>query len=121
MEYINSSSSIVRFYEDNADVFYGTFDTGLVRYNIDLSTLDVAQSQLKDAIAIYPNPASTNLWITAADLQIQDVKIYNIKGQLVIEVSENMEQIDISSLNSGVYLIKIETAKQTFFKRLLKK
>ena len=121
LEYINSSSSLVRFYEDNADVFYGTFDTGLVRYNIDLSTLDVAQSQLKDAIAIYPNPASTNLWITAADLQIQDVKIYNIKGQLVIEVSENMEQIDISSLNSGVYLIKIETAKQTFFKRLLKK
>ena len=60
--------------------------------------------------AMYPNPATDVLTITAKDTTIDEVAIYNVLGQRVLGFNFSnspSEKINISELNSGVYLVQI--------------
>jgi hypothetical protein len=58
-------------------------------------------------IRMYPNPASTQLTIDAQQ-RIEKVSITNILGQEVISMSTNSQlvNLDISNLQSGIYVVK---------------
>lgn len=55
----------------------------------------------------YPNPASNNLNVSASK-NIDNVEIFNLIGQKVLTVNpnKNSASINISTLNSGVYIVK---------------
>lgn len=57
-------------------------------------------------VKIYPNPATDRLFIKSLDSQDFSVNIFNSVGQLIL-FKENTEFIDISSLNSGTYILKV--------------
>ncbi len=120
LKYLNSSSVTVHFFEDNADVYFGTFDTGLVKYTIDLSSLGTDHWVSPMAISIFPNPATNHINISGEDDIIKNVTIYTVSGQKVFKVSGDKKHVDISSLSTGLFLVKIETDNGTHFKRLLK-
>jgi Secretion system C-terminal sorting domain len=59
---------------------------------------------------IYPNPSSDVLNVNTIDVDNQEIRIFNILGQTLI--SKNLEknslnQIDINSLETGIYLAVI--------------
>ena len=58
-------------------------------------------------ISLYPNPAQNVLFISA-ERTIQKASIYNLLGKVVktILIDNKSKSIDISSLSSGMYLIK---------------
>lgn len=67
-------------------------------------------------IIIYPNPANNVVNIVCANEIIQ---LMDINGQLMnINVQNN--QMNISDLPSGIYLMKIETSNGIFYKKLIK-
>ncbi|WP_445749761.1 T9SS type A sorting domain-containing protein [Polaribacter sp.] len=55
----------------------------------------------------YPNPASHNLTISASK-NIESVEIFNLIGQKVMSLSPNTntKSVDVSNLNTGVYILK---------------
>jgi hypothetical protein len=55
----------------------------------------------------YPNPASNNLNLSASK-NIDNVEIFNLIGQKVLHVNPNKisTSINVSTLNSGIYIIK---------------
>ncbi|HBC05472.1 MAG TPA: hypothetical protein DC015_15060, partial [Aequorivita sp.] len=55
---------------------------------------------------IYPNPTSGLLYIESK-LPISKISVFNILGQS-IERNQNSTQIDLSKVEVGVYLLKIE-------------
>lgn len=121
LEYLLSGSSTVIFSEDSADVYFGTLDTGLVRYNIDLFTVGISDNiSNTHEIKMYPNPSTSVIKITAQNVKIKRVLIYAIDGQVLLQAQDGWENIDVSSLSSGVHLVKIETNKDIYFKRLIK-
>ena len=68
-------------------------------------------------VSVYPNPTNGILNLSTVD-EIQHISVFNLMGQKVLQVNketELVESIDMSSLNSGIYLVKIETqnAEQT--------
>ncbi|TAF10853.1 MAG: T9SS C-terminal target domain-containing protein [Flavobacteriia bacterium] len=71
--------------------------------NTILSSDNFAVSQVK----LYPNPTASTLNIEAL-ANIQSIAIYNIIGQEVMtkEVNSSTISLDVSSLKSGVYVIK---------------
>ena len=69
-------------------------------------------------IAVIPNPAATNIQITST-IELTSIEIYNTLGQLV-QVSLDANLIDISSLSSGVYIIKAKNESAQSFVRLIK-
>jgi len=72
-------------------------------------------------ITLYPNPVTFNTFhiTTTTDL---DIKIYNVLGKLVLEhkVTHNDDDVDISNLNNGIYLVKIKSKNQSITKKLIR-
>ena len=59
--------------------------------------------------SIYPNPAKESIRIVGTD--IQQVEIFNVMGQRVLDIGENQETIDISHLQNGIYFVHIKTTE----------
>ncbi|MCZ4319224.1 T9SS type A sorting domain-containing protein [Aequorivita viscosa] len=119
--YLNTASSTVQFVDDRADVYFGTFDLGLVKYSIDLFVLGTTTNETASEIAIFPNPANDSFSVNASNKNVEGVTIYNVTGQLVMATTSQLDNIDISQLASGMHLVKINTDEGIYFKRLLKK
>ncbi len=61
----------------------------------------------KNEIQTYPNPVNDKLTINSLTQPIESYKIYTTKGQLVQSDSlVNINQINIASLTSGIYLLE---------------
>ena len=71
----------------------------------------------QEAIKVYPNP--TNGTVTIDGLEVAEVKVYNILGQLVKETKENV--IDLSEQEAGTYLLKVITPSGVVTKQIIKK
>lgn len=61
-------------------------------------------------ITVFPNPVKSTLYINADDKDYY-YQIYNISGQLVKQGKFENKQTDVSSLNQGVYLVRINNAE----------
>ncbi len=60
------------------------------------------------SISLYPNPASSEVFISGIDGR-QTVEIYSISGVLVMKsVVENGSAININNLRQGVYIVKVD-------------
>ena len=77
-----------------------------------IQELGISDFDFGSYFSVYPNPASSslNLEIKAA-IGVKSIRIYNAIGQLVTVIPNagNLTDIDISSLKTGTYLIKINT------------
>ncbi len=73
-------------------------------------------------IAVYPNPTSDVLTINFADKQIQRIIILDLNGKIIIDKTEvkNIETIDLSNFNYGVYLLNIQTDKGIISTKIIK-
>jgi hypothetical protein len=56
---------------------------------------------------LYPNPAGEKIYITVEDLNIDEVRVYSLAGQIVMQVSPHGEFIDISALTPGMYIVEV--------------
>ncbi len=94
-------------------------DTHLISRN-NSATLGLENVVLESEFSIYPNPASTNLFIEKpANILIEKIAVFNILGQV-----ENLmlyeENIEISQLIPGFYFMRIQTNQGTINKSFLK-
>ena len=70
--------------------------------------------------SIYPNPTNGVLNINSSST-VSEITVYNNLGQLFL-TSEEKNQIDISTLNEGIYFVKISNQNgQTETKKVIKK
>ena len=70
-------------------------------------------------INIYPNPTSNILTIEGID-NIKSITIYDIVGNKVNKLEIYNNQVDVSTLSTGMYFIEIETYHGIFTKRFIK-
>ena len=75
---------------------------------------------LNDAVKMYPNPVQ-NILTVQSSFRITGVRVYSLLGELVKEVRGNFSRIDLSELNSGIYMIKIYSDQYSVTKKLIKK
>ena len=72
-------------------------------------------------IKIYPNPTSDFINITLSEgSQIKQAEIYDINGKMVFESTNHLNQINMSALESGIYLLQIETETGQISKQIIK-
>ena len=74
--------------------------------------LNASSFVFENEFVLYPNPVKDNFTIkTKNSLEIQSLEIYNTLGQIVLAIPRFSENVDVSSLQSGTYLIKVNTEK----------
>lgn len=84
-----------------------------------LGTIGVGNLPTKE-FAIYPNPAASGYINITSNMEgLKNISIYNILGKQVLKTILNVERLDISDLNSGVYILKIEQGKSTSTTKLV--
>ena len=110
----NGSGSVV-VYDSNSEVIYnspGNYGAGgAVSFIVNEVVLANNDTILNDVI-MYPNPASSILNIENAENSSIDV--YDLLGRVILSknnISLN-QQLNVSSLTSGTYLIKITNGNQ---------
>ncbi len=88
------------------------------------STLGIDDFEDNSNFTLYPNPTSSIL-----NIEIQNIisngtlEIYDMLGKQIFNqtiTSNNLSQIDVSSYNSGLYLIKISSENSAETKRFVK-
>ncbi len=77
----------------------------------------------QNGISIYPNPTNGIINIETGNNNIQNIKISDITGKTLIKKSDiqQNEAIDLSELESGIYIISIQTDKNIFTTKIIKK
>ncbi len=83
-------------------------------------TLSIQYNTVNE-LNFYPNPLKGNkLYIDTN--QSLNIEIFNILGKRIIsdEVNSNKNYLNLSDLNSGIYLIKISNSNQTITKKLIR-
>jgi hypothetical protein len=78
----------------------------------------------QNSLKIYPNPAVDVLNIESLQKTIgnANLKIYDLNGRLILNQAmnfDNKQQINISELSSGVYVLKIENSRANISKKLI--
>jgi Secretion system C-terminal sorting domain len=84
----------------------------------DCAALGNSSSQY-ESIELYPNPVVDYLYLNFGNDKIDNVFIYNLLGQLVLE-SNTSNTIDVSNLKTGTYLIKIQSEDQIVTEKFIK-
>ncbi len=80
------------------------------------------EDNILETISIYPNPIEDILFIENNNsIEITSMKIYDMLGRLVLEKKENIIQLNISRLESGLFFIVLKTEAGIITKKLIKK
>lgn len=69
--------------------------------------------------SVYPNPTIRVFNFSSTDLLILKLNIYNAMGQIVLSEFEPKNTIDVSSLNTGIYIIEFITDRAKFKEKLI--
>ncbi len=70
------------------------------------------------AQGLYPNPAQES--ISVLNAAVTEVRIFDLNGKMVKSVSHVQNQINISELKAGVYMVQLIEPTQTTVSKLIK-
>lgn len=74
-------------------------------YQTVLQVLGVSELE-KETVKIYPNPTADFVYVKLnSKSKIDEVEIFDLAGRLVLKTKLQSDQLDLRSLNQGVYMI----------------
>lgn len=82
-------------------------------------TTNIVKINYDGKLKIYPNPVDNILNIEADEI-IEEIGIYNIVGVRIFNEKSNVDNVDVSDLNNGVYFIRIKTEDNEVVKQFIK-
>lgn len=87
------------------------------------STLGINTNSIQSDIAVTPNPFTDFITIDLNEKPISKVEIFNTLGQMVAFKNGNNTtmKLDLNTLHSGFYIVRITSNNQVFFKKIVKK
>ncbi|WP_130736806.1 endonuclease [Flavobacterium sp. J27] len=92
-------------------------------YPSECATLSNEEFTLNDQILIYPNPTNNNTITITSTINLKDVIIYNIKGQIIQQIKNPQtiatETYQITNLNSGFYIVKLISDTASITKKII--
>ena len=86
-----------------------TIDTGLS--NIDNEILDMR---------IYPNPVNENFVTIISPVQgLKEIEVYSVTGRKLMDTRTYKSTLNLSSINSGIYMVKVTINGQSKVSKLV--
>jgi len=94
----------------SASIFAGSLMIHPV-FGDSLSTVDIqSHKEEKENVSIYPNPATDEVFISSSD-KITKIIITDLLGNILMEEKNSFQKISVSSLPTGLYLLRTFNAK----------
>lgn len=70
-------------------------------------------------LRVYPNPAKNTLFITSDSFEVKNIAIYDVLGKATLTAKVTNAPLNISSLTSGIYIVKITEGNKTATRKLV--
>lgn len=114
---INSSDPIIisgnTYYNDTSiiDTLYARALNGcdsLLLYELIIGIDDIDQS----TISIFPNPSDNTVHINVPNNYLTGIELVDVSGRSLAQFPANTKQIDVSSIDNGIYFLKLLKNKQ---------
>lgn len=91
----------------------------LIKYTGPGARMEENEEPAKLNITLYPNPANDILHISGVEEPAQ-LQLFDLNGRVVIERQWNPgEEIDITMLEKGIYLVRLETEEGSISKKVM--
>lgn len=107
----------------NDSTVFAVGDSGYVVTNINPSQLSFEEMSNSNAnVELYPNPATTELklvFTNANQLNFNVVYVYDLLGNQILTYNNFKNQLDVSNLSSGEYVLKVVTAEEIITKKFI--
>jgi hypothetical protein len=81
--------------------------------------LGIHESITDKKISIYPNPATSSLWIEGLS-KTATAEVFDMSGKILLKKQLNTNQIDICTLAKGLYFIKLTTEEGSVVRKFVK-
>jgi len=105
---------------NNDNILFGPNTNATLVSSVEECNLSITENELQQIITVYPNPASTILNINTNNIEIIKIELYDVLGKKVLGKNGTINQLDISNLDNGLYLVNIQTAQGVLVKKILK-
>ena len=117
--FLNWTEDGVVVSEEKSFTFTLTTDHYFVAHLLDVTSVD---ENARQSVNIYPNPVNDKLVIEANEA-INYVEIYNLTGAMVVsqECNSDKVELEVGTLQSGVYFIKMTTGNSSETRRFVKR
>jgi len=86
------------------------------------ASAEINDNSFKLKIQIFPNPATDKITIKIQDPEEYNIVIYNALGEILIQknINEVANEIDVSALTKGVYIVEISNSNHKMCEKLFK-
>jgi len=101
-----------------AGAIVGLSEAVIWSFTTSKSSVNVPTHEL-GSLVIYPNPVQDRLYIQSP-ARVNRVEVYSLLGNLVKIVENNVQQVPVGNLTSGVYMIRIITDEGIVTQRFVK-
>ena len=92
---------------------------GPITFDVSCAGLSINDFDLSD-LKLYPNPVNGDyVTIQSSVSGEKNIEVYDITGKRLINTILNSDKLDISSVSSGVYLVKVTIQGQTKVSKLI--
>lgn len=120
----DSTVDMVEFPDQYPDVTYGRLPNGTGPFEYLIPTFQAENTTLMGEeevslpnvnINLYPNPASEFINIQVDEFIQSEIYLYDLNGRVALQsqVNGTILQLDVSSLSSGTYILRLETGGHT--------
>jgi endoglucanase len=98
------------------EIINAIIDTGKVESPVSINTFE------RERLKIFPNPADDKLYLELASGENSSSQLYDSLGQLVMTVNINngLNTYDVSHLNPGLYILKLNTREGNVIQKVIK-
>ncbi|MDR0438577.1 MAG: M28 family peptidase [Bacteroidales bacterium] len=108
------------FYDVHLKVTNGAGTDSIIKYNyISVVQKTNITSYINPEILIYPNPTTGKLNLKTGGRRIKNIEVFDTFGKKVLE-QKRQNEIDISTLPNGVYVVQITTENEVVTKKIVK-
>ncbi len=84
--------------------------TGFTINVIDPATVGLEDKVLENSLSLFPNPATDKAELTwDASLGVNNVEVFSISGQKLLNFKPNSNTAEITGLQSGAYLVRVSS------------
>lgn len=104
------------------DYFKNISDHRPIVAKFDLSNKTSIKLDSDNKLTIYPNPTYSNdIKVNITGIEYANITIIDILGYQILQLPnfENNSNLDISSLDNGIYLIQVQTNNKTYSQKLI--
>ena len=111
----------VNVLKQNADIIQNYYNTNSLDCN-NWNAVGIKNNKSNNTTLVYPNPSNTTINVDNKDQKIIDYKIIDLYGKIVKQdvVNNSKFIVSVSSLPTGIYVLRLNTGLGFITKRIVK-